>query len=132
MPSRRIETMHADPRRRFGNAAEGQAAQFMESQGYRIIGRNVRTRYGELDLVATQGGILVFCEVKARLSEGAGSPEEAISPAKQKKLAKLAAAFLWQHQEWSEAPCRFDAVFVRRDRQGWQIKLLEDAFRPGW
>ncbi len=124
--------MGRDQRHRFGEAAEEQAAAYLEVKGYRIVGRNVRTRYGELDLMATQGEDLVFCEVKARHGVGSGSPEESIGPAKQKRLVKLAEAFLWQHPEWSEAPCRFDAIFVRRDGAGWQVQVLADAFRPGW
>ncbi|MBF0440261.1 MAG: YraN family protein, partial [Magnetococcales bacterium] len=55
----------------------------LQKKGYQILDRNVRFRGGELDVVAKQGEILVFCEVKARRGQGTGGPGEAIDPRKQ-------------------------------------------------
>lgn len=61
-----------DPRHRFGRTGELLAEQFLRAQGYRIVERNVKTPMGELDLVAEEGAVLVFVEVKARASEAFG------------------------------------------------------------
>src|ERR1700727_927113 len=67
-----------DPRRRLGARGEQLAAEHLERLGYRIVGRNYRTRWGELDLIAHDGRLLAFVEVKTRrASGGAGSPVEA-------------------------------------------------------
>src|SRR5437879_12187458 len=72
--------------------AEGErvASRFLEARGYRILERNYRTRRGEIDLIAEDGRILVFVEVKVRLDDRFGGPAAAISRAKQARIARLA------------------------------------------
>nr|CRH08031.1 Putative endonuclease distantly related to archaeal Holliday junction resolvase [Candidatus Magnetococcus massalia] len=119
-------------RKLLGDQGERAAAQRMRQQGYKILHRNVRTRYGEIDLIAQQGETLIFCEVKARRGATSGHPAEAIDPRKQAKLIQLAQAWLQQHPQWSEAPCRFDAALVYEEHKQWQVTIIQDAFRPGW
>src|SRR3984957_20951807 len=81
-----------DPRRRLGVRGEQLAAEHLERLGYRIVGRNYRTRWGELDLVAHDGRLLAFVEVKTRrASGGAGSPFEAVDRRKQAQVRRIAA-----------------------------------------
>ena len=118
----------SDPRHQFGQASELQAEQFLLAKGYRILDRNVRTRLGELDLVADDHGVVVFVEVKGRATEAFGGALLAVDRRKQVKLTKLAAQYLAQ-RHWSEKACRFDVVLVqgRPSSQG-RIEHLQNAF----
>ena len=82
-----------------------------ERQGYAILARRYRTRYGEIDIVARDGATLVFVEVKARASAEFGPPAEAVTPRKQRTISLMASEYLLRHQA-SRCPCRFDVVAV--------------------
>lgn len=116
-----------DRRRAVGLAGEAAAASFLEGLGYRIVEHGWRCRAGEIDLVAEDGDVLVFVEVKARGGEGFGTPAESVTPSKRRRLARLAAWFLAERNA-HERRCRFDVVEVRGD----DVHHLADAFRPGW
>ena len=107
-----------------GREAERQAAEYLESQGLRIVERNWRCRLGEIDLVAKQGGTLVFVEVRARSSRAFGGAVESIGYAKRRKL--VAAANLYLGARRLDAACRFDAVLIEADGR---IRWVRDAFR---
>lgn len=96
---------------RVGRRGEALAARYLEQQGYRILARNARTPYGELDLVALQGDEVVFVEVKARTTLAFGWPEEAITPAKAQRLAQAALTWLAEHPEHGPA-WRVDVIAV--------------------
>ena len=118
----------SDPRHQFGQASEMQAEQFLVAKGYRILERNVRTRRGELDLVADDHGVVVFVEVKGRTTDAFGGALLAVDHRKRVKLTKLAAQYLAQ-RHWSDKVCRFDVVLVqgRASDQG-RIEHLQNAF----
>ena len=118
----------SDPRHQFGQASEMQAEQFLVAKGYRILDRNVRTRLGELDLVADDHGVVVFVEVKGRTTDAFGGALLAVDHRKQVKLTKLATQYLAQ-RHWSDKVCRFDVVLVqgRASDQG-RIEHLQNAF----
>ncbi|MEE2033793.1 YraN family protein [Rhodococcus chondri] len=86
-----------------GALGEDLAAEFLESTGMVILERNWRTRYGELDLIARDGAVLVFVEVKTRTGLGYGTPAEAVTAAKADRIRRLAGQWLarqtrrWQH-----------------------------------
>ena len=105
-----------------------QAEQFLVAKGYRILDRNVRTRLGELDLVADDHGVVVFVEVKGRTTDAFGGALLAVDHRKRVKLTKLAAQYLAQ-RHWSDKVCRFDVVLVqgRASDQG-RIEHLQNAF----
>jgi putative endonuclease len=113
--------------RRLGDAAEQQAAAFLERNGYRIVARNVCARGGELDIVAVEAGVLVFVEVRARSSARWGGAAETVGAVKQRRLALAAETFLlgWKRPDM---PCRFDVVAVE---PGPRFTLIKDAFQPG-
>lgn len=96
-------------RKALGRIGEEAAVRLLRRRGYRIRERNVRCPMGELDLVAEDGGTLVFLEVKTRSTFDYGGPFEAISPAKQRRLIRLAAYYL-ASRRLGDRPCRFDAV----------------------
>lgn len=99
-----------DERARSGAAAEALAARFLERQGLAIVGRNFRTRRGEIDLIARDGATLVFVEVRLRRAASHGGAAESITSAKQARLVAAAQYYLMRLA--SPPPCRFDAVLL--------------------
>ncbi len=110
-------------RKNFGASAERVAALHLEQRGYRILARNVRTRYGEIDLIAEDADGIAFVEVKARRGRAYGAPEEAITPRKQLKLVQLADAFIAENEIFSDQTWRIDVVAVELDSSGKLIRL---------
>jgi len=117
-----------DPRRRFGQAGESAAEGYLRQKGYRIVARNLRSSLGELDLVAEDGRVLVFVEVKARRNDTLGGAIHAVHQRKQEKLIQLAAQYL-ARRHIKDRLCRFDVVLL----QGAgavipQIEHIQNAF----
>jgi len=112
-----------------GRRGEDAAAVFLQSLGHRIIERNWRCRFGEVDLITEDGDTLVFCEVKTRRSLTAGEPLEAITPQKQRRYSRLAQYWLSGHPEADDRTVRFDAVslLVKSEHKA-EITLIKDAF----
>lgn len=120
-----------DPRHLFGQTSEAQAERFLREKGYRILERNLRTRLGELDLVAEDRGVLVFVEVKARMSGAFGGALSAVDARKRAKVVKLAAQYLAQ-RHLSDRPCRFDVIVVQGGSSAeLHVDHLESAFDAG-
>jgi len=122
-----------DRRRDLGLRGEEAAARWYVRAGYEIIDRNWRCRGGEIDLVATvpDGSIVVFCEVKTRSSTAFGTPEEAVTSPKQRRLRRLAARWLSEQRTdaWPVRAVRFDVVAVLDDRsRGLVVDVVHDAF----
>ena len=95
--------------REVGASGEDRAVRFLLGLGYRILMRNYRCRHGEIDVVAFEGGEYVFVEVKLRASDDKGSALDAVTRAKQKKLARVAQQYLAERRI-EDRPCRFDVV----------------------
>ena len=101
-----------------GRWGEEQAARFLTERGYSILERNVRTPYGEIDLIARQAdGMLIFVEVKARASELYGQPEVSVTPKKKQHLLAAIQTYLQTHPELGEN-CRCDVIAIRRRSPG--------------
>ena len=98
-------------RRELGQRGESAAVVYLQRIGFTVLETNWRTRAGEIDIVASDGECLVLIEVKTRRTISKGSPEDAVSPAKQRKLGKLAAAYV-QRMEREPAEIRFDVVTI--------------------
>ena len=117
-----------------GDHGEDVAADFLEAKGYRILERNYRFNREEVDLVCfqpyedyTQGGELVFVEVKARRGLAYGRPEAAVTPDKQKAIMRVAEAYL--HETKLEgALARFDVVAILLGGEEPEIEHFENAF----
>jgi putative endonuclease len=127
-----LKTALGERHQTLGAAGERLAAEHLVRRGYRILERNYRTRWGELDLVAYDGKTLAFCEVKTRTAGGhKGSPFEALSPAKQTQVRRMASRWLHErHDRPHAAVLRFDAIGVVFDDAGRLLALehLEGAF----
>ena len=80
--------------RAVGKLGENIAARFLSRKGYRIIGKNIKTFVGELDLIAKKGVCLIFVEVKTRLSSAFGPPHQSITEKKKRKLIQCALCYL--------------------------------------
>ncbi len=98
-------------RRALGAAGESVAARHLERRGYRILEMNVRCRFGEIDLVALDAGVVGFIEVKGKRGGRYGVPEEMVTLAKQRRLTHLARWYL-QRRGWLGRPARFDVIAV--------------------
>lgn len=96
-----------------GRWGEEAAARYLAERGYEILARNVRTKFGELDLVMQQGKQLVFVEVKARSGNQFGQPEEAVTPAKQRHLAEAAESYLQANPQLG-GDWRVDVIAINR------------------
>ncbi|HYF95594.1 MAG TPA: YraN family protein [Symbiobacteriaceae bacterium] len=114
-----------------GRLGEEEAARHLAGLGYRIVARNVRFRFGELDMIAEENGCLVFVEVKTRTGTGYGTAAEAITPLKQRQLLRLAEVYL-SGRGWEGRTCRFDVVTVEpAPNDGWTCTLIRNAFGAG-
>lgn len=100
-----------DRRLSLGRRGENAAARFLQRLGYVIVARAERDAIGELDLVAVDRRTVVFVEVKTRASHDAGHPAEAVHEEKQRRLTRLALAYLRRH-DLLECRSRFDVVAV--------------------
>ena len=97
--------------RPLGERGERAAARYLKRRGYKILSRGDRLVPGELDLVALDRNTVVFVEVKTRRSADAGHPAETVTPAKQRRLTRLAVTFLKRHG-LLEYAARFDVIAV--------------------
>ena len=110
--------MSPTARRGLGDAGERHARRYLEAKGYAFVAANWRCPAGELDLVMRDGDELVFVEVKTRRGEGAGRAEEAVSPAKGRRLLAAAEWFLAGSPELSELVWRVDLIAITLDPAG--------------
>ncbi len=114
--------------RRIGAVYENLAADYLKRQGYKILEQNYRIRQSEIDIIALQGEVLVFVEVKYRKNGACGAPAEAVNLAKQRRISRAAAQYLAAHGIWERISCRFDVIEIL----GNQIRHIEDAFPYNW
>lgn len=100
-----------------GAYGERVAADFLRDAGLTVLERNWRCSDGEIDVIATDGDVLVFCEVKTRSGLGFGHPAEAVVGAKAARIRRLATRWLAAHEShWAEI--RFDVISVLRQPRG--------------
>jgi putative endonuclease len=113
-----------------GQKSETRAAAYFKRRGYRVEARNYRVPSGEIDLIISKGDWLVFVEVKMRRGDATGSPLEAVSPRKVRRVSAAAAAYLAQ-KGLSAQCCRFDVVTLGPDKS-WlgrlKIRHYENAY----
>jgi putative endonuclease len=106
------------------NAAERRAARWYRLRAYRMLGTNVWIAGYELDLIATRGRTVVFCEVKSKSTQGFGDPLEMVSAEKVRRIRRAAEVWLAVHPVYRSYALRFDVVAVR----GARLECLRSAF----
>jgi putative endonuclease len=114
-------------KKELGKRGEDIASSYMQEHGYRILQRNFRCGYGEVDIICTQAQVLVFVEVKTRTGQGFGSPEESITRTKKEHIRKVALIFL-ETCALSFREIRFDVVGILMHDGQPQINHIEAAF----
>jgi putative endonuclease len=108
---------------------EALAGKILKKKGYKILKRNYVSKYGEIDIVAYDNGIICFVEVKTRQSENYGPPELAVTKEKRKRIVRTALNYLTINNI-EDTDCRFDVVSIlyKEDVNKPDIELLESAF----
>jgi putative endonuclease len=109
-----------------GKRGEDIALRFFRKKGYRVVERNYRTPFGEIDLIARDGDILVFIEVKTRADIAYGRPFEAVDRRKREKMRKVALSFMKRFP--AEVPARFDVLSIDMEAGREKIEHIPDAF----
>jgi putative endonuclease len=118
----------SEKRSLLGRKGEDLAASFLHQQGYRLLVRNYRLRYGEIDIIARDGACIAFGEVKTRQAGTPFLPAEAVSRKKQRQIARVAQAYLAANRLF-DSPARFDVISVLMHPDGQpQIDHLANAF----
>jgi putative endonuclease len=118
---------------KFGIVGENLACEALQRRGYAILARRYRTRVGEIDIVAADGGAVVFIEVKARRDTRCGVPAEAVTWWKQRRIITMARHYLATHR-CHHRPVRFDVVGVLAPRGAAPtVEIIRGAFTAdGW
>ena len=111
-------------KRSLGSAYETRAADELMRRGYRIIKKNYRCKFGEIDIVAHDGEYLVFVEVKYRKDSKSGDPAEAVNYRKIKKICSTAKYYMMENHISEYSPIRFDVVAILGD----SFNLIKNAF----
>ncbi|MHB8842685.1 MAG: YraN family protein [Candidatus Aquicultor sp.] len=112
-----------------GQSGEDFAVRYLRRKNYRILQRNFRTKIGEIDIIASTGKTLIFCEVKTRLSKAYGHPIEAVTPSKQRTIRKVAEVYLAMAKDVSRFDSiRFDVISILSEGASLEVTHWENAF----
>ena len=110
-----------------GRQSEDAVTRYLQSQGMKIVERNLRTPVGEIDLVVKSKRILAFVEVKTRRGSAFGSPGEAMGPPKQRQIVQTAKWYLNDKPHEGLQP-RFDVIAITGSVESFQVEHIPDAF----
>jgi putative endonuclease len=111
-----------------GNESEKTAAEFLTAKGFKIVKKKFHFgRTGEIDIIADDNGVLVFCEVKSKFKNAFGNPLEWITPQKQFKIRKVAEGYLYVNKIVNK-DCRFDVITIDYTFNPPKIEHLVNAF----
>lgn len=113
-----------------GNAGEDLARAHLEAAGFRVLARNFRCRAGEVDIVAREGDVTVFVEVKDRKGRSHGEGYESVTAAKRRRIVLAARRFAAKAGLW-DTPLRFDVISIERGAGGAAIRHDRGAFDEG-
>ena len=113
--------------RGIGSRYESMAADYLAGKGYRLLERNYKNRFGEIDIIAeSPEGVLVYCEVKYRKDSRYGSPFEAVGCAKRRRISRAALWHFTSGGYGEDTLCRFDVIGIYGDGK---IEHIENAFQ---
>ena len=112
-----------------GTQGEELAARFLEKCGYKILERNFKVKWGELDIIAQEQDTICFVEVKMRRSLQFGLPQESVEARKRQKLIRIAQGYLKMKFNTDERKSRFDVVAIHQEKNGEpSVCLFKNAF----
>lgn len=112
---------------KLGKYCEDMAVRFLKKNGYKILERNYRSLYGELDVIARDGNATVFIEIKSRSLPLFGPPYLKLTKIKKRHIIKSAISYLKRYG-LIETECRIDVVSISLDKQKDNIELIKNAF----
>lgn len=113
-----------------GRIGEDLAERYLVSRGFEILARNASCRFGEIDVIARQGGNLYFVEIRRRTNRMYGGALFSITPSKIAKLRRTAEHLLFHNREWQKMIPFFSVIAIDEDRNGKPaIEFLPDAFQ---
>lgn len=115
-------------KRERGRQGEDEAVRYLRAKGYRILERNYRSRFGEIDIICEHRGMLIFVEVRAKTSDRFGEPEESITRQKMDRIRKTAFTYIAECGDHPRKPIRFDFIGIRLDPEGARINHIQSAF----
>lgn len=132
--SRSLLPCSSDPRPERGRVGEKIACRYLRRHLFSIIERNYNSRYGEIDIIAKRGELIIFVEVKGRRDKSFGEPFEAVSPRKQAQIKRMAKMWLAEHQMdpgLKDSVFRFDviSILLNEDNESVELLHIKDAFR---
>ena len=111
-----------------GKTGEEMAYFYLRKKGYRIVARNYRKHYGEIDLIGWEKSVLVFVEVKLRSRTDHGLPQDAVNLAKRRQISHVAKEYRRRHH-LHDINYRFDIVSIQGNPGQERIEILKDAFK---
>ncbi len=109
-------------RQLLGKTGEDYATSYLRKKGYSILDRNFKATYGEIDIIARIGDILVFIEVKTRIGRDFGLPEESVTPRKLREIIKTSQYYVLKHPNFPDAQ-RIDVIGIEYDVSGKVVYL---------
>ncbi|MGB9594865.1 MAG: YraN family protein [Candidatus Poribacteria bacterium] len=112
-----------------GNKGESIAEDYLKQKGYKIIQKNYRCRFGEIDIIAKDQDTIVFVEVRTKQNDNFGSPQDSITPAKIEKISKTSLSFI-QEKKFAGFSYRFDFIAITFSQGKPNIEHIENAFIP--
>ncbi len=115
-------------KRQIGGSTEQLACDHIRSSGGEILFKNFTSRYGEIDIIARDGRYLCFIEVKFRKDSSFGTPEEAVSFQKQKKICKVSKFYLYKRYKSFDIPIRYDVIAISPKDGMLSFRWIKDAF----
>lgn len=119
-----IKNSIGSKKRLFGDTGERKAANFLKKKGYKILEKNYKSKFGEIDIIANnRDNVLIFCEVKTRSSNSFGYGYESVNKTKQSKIIRTAEFYISTNYK-TNSLCRFDIISI--DEQ--KITHIENAF----
>ncbi|WP_457576406.1 YraN family protein [Desulfomarina sp.] len=111
-----------------GRAGEKEASRFLEKNGYTVLEKNYRRKFGEIDIIARKDDYLVFIEVKTRTGHSHGDPLEAVTDRKQRQISRVAQCYL-SEKRLHDTAARFDVIAVNMTKNSTpEIELIVNAF----
>ncbi len=111
-----------------GQRAEQIASSYLKQQGLTPVIQNFSCRFGEIDNIMLDHGVLVFIEVRYRQSQAYGLAAETIGYKKQARILTTAQSFLQKHEQYRHSDCRFDVISMHGDLENPQIDWIKQAF----